>query len=256
MTFPPENPFPSCILITGASSGLGREIAIHLSAHHRLLLNGRNLQRLEETRDRCRPAPGGHLIWPFDLLESEAAGGSLEAFLRQHGALVEAFVHSAALLQILPLRSLTVQMVQAGLNVSVASPVAILQALMKRKVNQRQLRNVVFISSIASQFGAKGFSAYAASKGAMDALMKSLAIELAPEVRVNSILPGGIQTPMTEGILGDPQMASKFERDYPLGIGEPQDISEMVEFLLSGRSRWITGQPFIVDGGRTSNITA
>ena len=86
--------------------------------------------------------------------------------------------------------------------------------------------------------------------------MKALAVELAPGIRVNSILPGGIRTHMTTEIFNDPDMVAKFNRDYPLGIGEPSDITNMVEFLMSDKSRWITGQQLVVDGGRTSNITA
>ena len=128
--------------------------------------------------------------------------------------------------------------------------------LMKKKINDRQLRSIVFISSIASKFGARGFSAYSASKGALDALMKSLAVELAPEVRVNSVLPGGVRTRMTDRIYEDPEMVARLERDYPLGIGTAADIVNAVEFLVSEKSRWITGQQIVVDGGRTANITA
>jgi NAD(P)-dependent dehydrogenase (short-subunit alcohol dehydrogenase family) len=86
--------------------------------------------------------------------------------------------------------------------------------------------------------------------------MKSLAVELAPDVRVNSVLPGAIKTEMTKAIFARPEVEDRFRRDYPLGVGQPDDIVHIVEFLLSDRARWITGQQLIVDGGRTVNITA
>jgi NAD(P)-dependent dehydrogenase (short-subunit alcohol dehydrogenase family) len=246
---------PETVLVTGASSGLGQAMAIQLSATCRLVLNGRDAARLEETRSRCQ-GPERHLVWAYDLLDPEGAGADLAAFLDRHGVRVAGFVHAAALLHILPLRSLTQKMVQDGMAVGVLAPLALIRTLMQRKVNERRLRRIVFISSIASQFGAKGFAAYCAVKGAMDAMMKALAVELAPDVLVNSVLPGAIRTPMTEGIFQDPGVAAKLESDYPLGIGEPSDIAHIVEYLLSGKAKWVTGQAFVVDGGRTANITA
>ena len=84
--------------------------------------------------------------------------------------------------------------------------------------------------AIAAQFGAKGFSAYSASKAALDALMRSLAVELAPDVRANSVLPGAVRTPMTAGMFDDPDTAARLLRDYPLGVGEPRDVIDAVEF--------------------------
>jgi NAD(P)-dependent dehydrogenase (short-subunit alcohol dehydrogenase family) len=118
------------------------------------------------------------------------------------------------------------------------------------------LRNIVFVSSTASKFGAKGFSLYCASKGALDSLMRALAVELAPGIRVNSVLPGGVRTEMTESMFNDPQLADRLSVNYPLGLGQPSDIALAIEFLLSDKARWITGQQLVVDGGRTVNITA
>ena len=104
--------------------------------------------------------------------------------------------------------------------------------------------------------GAKAFNVYSASKAALDALMRSLAVELAPNVRLNSVLPGAIQTRMTDHIFKDAELLNRMTKDYPLGVGYPSDIFEMVRFLISDESRWITGQQFVVDGGRSINISA
>ncbi len=245
----------SFILATGASSGIGREMAVQLSAAHRVILSGRDAVRLEETRQRCT-APEAQLIWRHDLSDVDSLAGALSQFLSTNNARVSSFIHCAGLLKILPLNSLTLQQTRDMLNTNFLSAMEITRALMKRKVNGRQLRSIVFISSIASKFGAKGFSAYCASKGALDALMRALAVELAPEVRVNSVLPGGIRTAMTQPIFDDPEMAARLQRDYPLGTGQPRDVIDLVEFLISDSARWITGQQMVVDGGRTSNVSA
>jgi NAD(P)-dependent dehydrogenase (short-subunit alcohol dehydrogenase family) len=243
------------LLLTGASSGIGREMAVALSGRHRLILNGRDLQRLEETRQACS-SPEDHLLWPADLVDVESLATSLPEFLEQRKVYVGAFIHCAAMLDVLPLRSITTQLAQNTMRVNFHSAMEITRLLMRKNVNLRHLQNIVFISSIASRFGARGFTAYCPSKAALDGLMRALAVELAPDVRVNSILPGGIRTPMTQAMYDDPETAARLTRDYPLGIGTPADVIDAVEFLISGKARWITGQEWVVDGGRSINISA
>jgi NAD(P)-dependent dehydrogenase (short-subunit alcohol dehydrogenase family) len=86
--------------------------------------------------------------------------------------------------------------------------------------------------------------------------MRAIAVELAPGVRANSVLPGAIRTPMTERMLEDSDIAARLAAEYPLGIGAETDVVNAIEFLLSDAARWITGQQLVVDGGRTINITA
>jgi NAD(P)-dependent dehydrogenase (short-subunit alcohol dehydrogenase family) len=142
------------------------------------------------------------------------------------------------------------------MNVNFFSAAEITRLLLKKKINHLQLRNIVFVSSTASKFGAKGLNLYCATKGALDSLMRALAVELAPEIRINSVLPGGVRTSMTESMFADPQLAARLGADYPLGPGNISDIAAAVEFLLSDKARWVTGQQFTVDGGRTVNISA
>ena len=245
----------TCLLVTGASSGIGRAMAIDLSRDRRLILHGRDVARLDETRLLCDD-PDRHLCWPSDLNDVDALDGELTGFMKSNAVHVDAFVHCAAMLDVLPIRSLPAAKVKAMMNVNALAALEIVRLLMRRQVNGKSLANVVFISTIASQFGARGFTAYCASKAALDGIMRALAVELAPAVRVNSVLPGGVRTPMTETMYADPGTAERLLRDYPLGVGLPSDISDAVSFLLSAQSRWITGQQIVVDGGRTVNISA
>lgn len=244
-----------CLLITGASSGIGREMAVDLSKQYRLILGGRDISRLEETRLLCHD-PSRQLCWAFDLADVSALASALPEFLMKKHAQVSGFVHCAALLKVLPLRSISIDHAQSVMNTNALAAMEITRLLMRKNVNQKALQSIVFISSIASQFGAKGFTAYSASKAALDGLMKSLAVELAPDVRVNSVLPGGVRTPMTEAMYADPEMSERLTRDYPLGVGLPSDVTDAVRFLLSDQSRWITGHQLVVDGGRSANISA
>jgi NAD(P)-dependent dehydrogenase (short-subunit alcohol dehydrogenase family) len=242
-------------LITGASSGSGRRIAVHLSQSRRLILHGRDCARLLETRALCA-RPAEHLMWDFDLRDGDGIEGSLEPLLRGNHLAIESFVHSAGTLKIQPLRLLDRSSAREIIDVNFMAALEILRLLVRQKINAKHLRGVVLISSTASRFGARGFSAYCASKGALDAFMRAAAVELAPRVRVNSVLPGATRSEMTAAMLSDPELRDRMQADYPLGIGDPDDVAWAVEFLLSDKSRWITGQEFVVDGGRTVNITA
>mgnify|MGYP003571419097 CR=1 FL=1 len=247
-------------LITGASSGLGRETAIYLSESRNLILNARNIERLEETKSLCK-STSDIILWPYDLSLINDLELNFVEFIknirleRSIEIEFEAFVHCAGVMKMLPLRSLSLNSLNEVYAVNVFVPCMIVKILASKKFNGKNLNSVVFISSNISDRGAAAFCAYGSSKSALDGLMRNLAVELAPSVRVNSILPGGMRTAMTADIFGDINIASEFNKNYPLGIGTPADIVPAVEFLLSEKARWITGQQIVIDGGRTINIT-
>ncbi|MBW9332831.1 SDR family oxidoreductase [Herbaspirillum sp. RU 5E] len=243
-----------CTLVTGASSGIGRETALRLSQHGPLLLHGRDVARLEETRVRCQH-PERHHLWPHDLADLAGIERSLVQLLAAQGLQVARFVHCAGVLQVGPLRLLDRGAIERTMNVNFLSAVEITRLLVRKKINEKALNGVVFVSSTASQFGAKGFGIYCASKSALDGYMRALAVELAPAVRVNAVLPGAVRTAMTEHMFEDADVLERMQRDYPLGVGEQADIAAAVNFLLSDEARWVTGQQLVVDGGRTVNIT-
>jgi NAD(P)-dependent dehydrogenase (short-subunit alcohol dehydrogenase family) len=242
-------------LITGASSGIGRATAIRLSADRRLVLHGRDLGRLEETRQLCSN-PDAHALWTHDMRDPQGIESSLTDFLRSQELHIENYVHCAGTWSIRALRLLEHSSAVEVMNVNFMSAIEISRLLVRKKVNDKALRNIVFVSSTASQYGAKGLSVYCASKAALDGYMRALAVELAPSVRVNSILPGAVHTAMTESILSDDDVRERMEASYPLGLGRERDIADAAEFLLSENARWITGQQLVVDGGRTVNISA
>lgn len=241
----------SYVLVTGASSGIGKGIALALSRICPVVLSGRDYDKLCRVLEECE-RPDRHLIWCCDFdRDRMKVFEALDTFIREKEVVVRAFVHCAGITKILPLRNFSPEYVDRIFNTNVFSAIEVLRVLLK-KSNKGSLENVVFISALWSVRGDIGNSVYAASKGALNAMVCTLAQELAPKVRVNAVSPGGVWTPMTENFLRDKAFRTKIEKEYPLGLGMVEDIVHMVLFLLSPESRWITGQNYMVDGGRST----
>lgn len=244
----------SYILVTGASSGVGKELAIQLSGKWSLILNGRDEKRLIETKEQCDNVED-ILIWRYDLSDIDNLERELKSWIKEHDVAIEGFIHCAGVMQMLPCKAYSLDAFMNTYKVNVFAAAMITKVLSSKRINERNLKSVVFISSNVSNRGVKAFGIYGSSKAALDGLMRNLAIELAPNVRVNSILPGGMITEMTRDMFEDEQLLKQFQKNYPLGIGTPKNIEPMVEFLLSDEAGWITGQQFVIDGGRSIDIT-
>jgi NAD(P)-dependent dehydrogenase (short-subunit alcohol dehydrogenase family) len=242
------------ILVTGATSGIGSFIAKSLSKSHNVIFHGRDIDKINREISESHNSPD-QLSFLADLQKFEELEAFLGQFIVDRNIEVVAFVHCAGHMTMLPAKMTSVAAINKTFSVNLFSASVIVKVLLQRKINSAALKNVIFISSNISNFGAKAFSLYSASKAGVDGLMRSLAVELAPYVRVNSVLPGAINTPMTKTIFQNEEKARAIISSYPLGEGFPLDISNMVEFLLSENSRWITGQQFTVDGGRTIDIS-
>lgn len=236
-------------LITGAASGFGRAIARKLAPARKLLLVDVNGEKLEAVRNECA-LPEIHLTWVRDLSRLEGLGDELAALLAGKSAAVDHFIHSAGLFGFQSIRAHDMTYVNRMFNVNLFSAMELIRPLTRKVSNKGALRSITFISSINSKLGAKGHYVYAGSKAAVNAMMLSLAIELAPAVRVNSVLPGTVGTGMNTDLFADPNFAASTEATHPLGLGKPEDIADAIEFLSSDKARWITGQELAVDGGR------
>lgn len=238
------------ILISGASSGIGRGIAKRLSECSNVIIHGNNHTRLLETYEFCSKK-NKILIWQHDLNDLYSLSEKLERFVIENKIGIKKFIHSAGVSHISSLKSMKLNTIDKILKINFYSAAEITRTLIQRKINRKNLNNIVFISSLAGLMGEKGNSIYSLTKGALDGLMRSLAAELSPNIRVNSVLPGLVKTNMSDSFLKTQSDIDSISGNYPLGIGNIEDIVNMVDFLISDKSEWITGQSYIVDGGRS-----
>ncbi len=238
------------LLLTGASSQMGSALAQQLGASWAIILNGRDKGRLQSLLDSL-PVEQPHVVWTYDLCSTDTMQNDFERFLHTHQITVGAFVHCAGTVPVQAARTIDAQAAGRVFSVNTVSAALLVALLMRKSINRVCLRHVIFISAILADFGTRGQSLYCASKAALDALARNFAVELAPNVRVNSIHLGGINSPSSAHILNNVERKTAVEREYPLGLGTNADVAAGVRFLLSEDARWITGQSLVMDGGRS-----
>lgn len=232
------------VLVTGASSGIGRAIAIECSKMGaNVIITGRNKERLNETALLLEGKNNQQIIADMNNEEDVM---SLISFLPQlDGLVLNAGVNKRQLSQYIKKEDLALIM-----NTNLISPVLFMKSVVKEK-KLRSLSSVVFISSIAAYHSSLGDGAYSATKGGISSFAKVLALELASRgIRVNTIQPGMVRTSLIEnGPLSDDDYL-KDEVRYPLGrYGKPEEIAYAAIYLLSDASVWMTGSDLKIDGG-------
>lgn len=238
-------------MITGASSGIGQGIAIACAGQGaKVLLMGRNVERLEETVQLC--ANGlGHAYFSVDLQQVGGWQEELTAFLKAH-APIQGFVHAAGISPTIPLKVMKSQQMLDCFQLNVFSAVQLIQLITKPGIKSPEGMSVVLISSVMSEAGEKGKSLYAMTKAALVALVKSLALEYAEKrIRFNAVSPAVVDTPLSLGshYRKEEEAMREVLKQHPLGLGSAADVGNASVFLLSEASRWVTGTNLIVDGG-------
>ena len=238
-------------LVTGASSGIGRETATLLHAlGARLSLVDRDAAGLDELKTSLgyEGTLHAHIT---DLADIEAIGSLVTRCADQVGPL-HGLVHCAGLQSIGPLRSLQIETWRKIFAVNTEAALALSKAMSSKKIYAGAHGSIVFISSVMGSVGSAGAIPYAMSKSALDGIARSLALELAGRrIRVNCVAPGFVHTPLLERTekLWDDSQRKAVEDQHPLGFGHPEDIANAVAFLLADTGRWITGSVLVVDGG-------
>ena len=241
------------ILVTGASSGIGRETSILLSRlGAQLVLVARDEERLEQTASALEGS--GHRIEVFDLTVVDDIVGWLQRVASETGSL-SGLVHVAGIQIIRPLRMLNEDIVDRVMRINFNAAVALARGFIRKQVHEPG-SSIVLLTSTMGIVGQPGIAAYSASKGAIIALCKSLALELAKDdIRVNCVAPAVVKTEMVDSFhqkLTQEQVAS-IEAMHPLGFGTPLDVANAIAFLLADTGRWITGTTLVVDGGYTAH---
>ena len=239
-------------LVTGGSSGIGAATARLLAAvGHDVYLLGRDYGRLREVHDAL---PAGNHGWKsIDLVSlGDRTDDVLADIAAVHGKF-DGVVHAAGIHSLTPLRYQTHAAADALIGANYHTAWHVAKAFRQPAVRAGGADAVVFVASVAGIVGQAAASAYAASKAAVLGLTKALAVELAPSgIRVNAVAPGVVRTPMQERLehTMSPTQWQAVVDDHILGLGEPEDVAEAIQYLL--RQKWTTGTVLTIDGGMTA----
>ena len=242
-----HNPFSlenKTILITGASSGIGRAIAVECAnMQAKLIITGRNAERLSEALAMLDGSGHTHIV--ADLTDDAQLKELVEQMPNLNGVALCAGIDKR-----LPVKFINKDDFDVVMQTNLFSPSYLMQQLLKKKKIEKQ-SSIVFISSIAAYSADMGHAMYSASKGALNSFARVMALELASQqIRVNCILPGVVDTNILQsGTLTEEQFKEE-EKRYPLGrFGKPEDIAYLAVYLLADASSWVTGSLLTIDGG-------
>jgi len=237
------------ILVTGASSGIGKGIAIFLSkVGANIIMAARNEEKLKETYNELEP--GNHSYYLIDLNNLNEIESMIDDVCSD-GRKLNSIVHSAGISRTIPIQYLKLDDLKNIMSINFYS-LELVKHFSKRKYNDNG-GSIVAISSISSKVGARGLTAYCASKGALDGAIRSMALELAAKnIRINSIAPSMIKTQIYDGLIelvNNKNFETDLKKRQIMGLGKPEDVASATAFLLSDASKFITGTSMIVDGG-------
>ena len=237
----------NCIVVTGAASGIGYAVAAHQLKHgSRVVAVDLNADRLAE---RFAENPSVKTI-ACDLT-TDGGFKFLTAEIKSVCDRVGGFVHAAGIDVMAPLGLVQPSVMQRLFAIHAVFPVRFL-GWMAKKGNHSENAACVLISSLSAHEGAKGHVAYAAAKGAVEGLLKPAAAELLDKgIRINEVILGVIETEMSRGWIKklSPEQQESLRHSYPLNLGTPESVADVVAFLLSESARWMTGQKVVCDGG-------
>lgn len=247
-----ENPFSlegKTILVTGASSGIGRGIAVACAKMGaKVVLSGRNEARLQETLSSMSSEE--HLVLCGDLNLEDTRKEIVDKMPALNG-----IVHCAGISQIQMAKFMDQSSLEGVFQTNVFSPLMLNTLLLKKKKIQKNA-SIIFMSSISGVYRSQiGEGSYGATKAALAGFVKSLALELSAQgIRVNTIHPGIVETPLlkvSNGTFGEEELET-LRQKYPLKrFGRPEDIAYCTVYLLSDASNWMTGSNILIDGGFT-----
>lgn len=244
------------IIVAGASSGIGKAIAILLSKlEAKVILVARREDKLQEVIAEMEG--DGHKYYCFDLSEVDDIEGFVKNIVIENGTL-DGLVYCAGVGANRPLKLLKPFAMQEAMQINTLAFVEIVRSVTKKNAYNTGM-SIVGISSVSSMRGNKSKVAYCASKGALDSMVRAMAKELSvKKIRINTVNPGFVKTPhfnkLEQNAGSDSEdFNSILQRQY-LGLAEPEDIANSVVFLLSDAAKIISGTNLVVDGGLSSSI--
>ena len=253
MSFNPITLEGKRFLITGAASGLGRSTSILLSKlGAELILWDIDINGLNATKDFCDVSKV--FIINADLQNIADIKSNLINAVEKTGK-INGLVHLAGRPYISPLKSINHKTTSEIFNLNTYAAIELAKVFSTKNIYEGDRGSIVLISSVYGLVGSAANVGYAMSKSALHGITKSLSIELAPKkIRVNCVAPGFIKTKMLEDISDsfNDNYSETIANLHPLGLGEPEDVANVIAFLLSDMSKWITGSILSVDGGYTA----
>ena len=251
---PQSDPFSlenKLILVTGASSGIGRQCAVVCSnMGARVALFGRDPARLDTTLQMMKE-PERHTKYLVDLVDYKKVEEIIPDLVSARGN-IDGLINCAGISTTLPINSSTPEKMELFFKTNVIGPMNLTRLVVKPSHFSKTGGSVIFISSVMGVVGESGKVLYSLTKGALVASVKSLAVELSTRnIRVNAISPGVVESPMSQRAVysKDQESLSRINGLHPLGLGTSEDIANACVFLLSDSGKWITGTNLIVDGG-------
>ena len=238
-------------LITGGGTGIGRATALRLAeGGAKVFVIGRRADKLNETVDNVASAGGEAASLDLDATEPDAGQSAVEACHQWAGRL-DILVNAAGAFPGTPFPDMDDQEWADSQAINLAAPMRFSRAAVPALRNSKG--NIVNVSSNNAVMGdvLSACSAYSAAKAGLLGLTRQTAAELAPDIRVNAVLPGAVDTPMLDGWNDDPaDLKAWLERYVPLErIAKPEDIADAIAFLASDAAGYITGVSLPVDGG-------
>lgn len=239
------------IVISGASSGIGRQCAISCAAAGAMVsLIGRNKERLQETLASMEQQEKHH-IFCIDLTQSDVVSTTVHEVVETSGC-IHGLINCAGISTTLLMKSVNESKLDEFFRNNVYSAFFLTKEVCKMGNFSREGGSIIFFSSVMGSYGEVGKSLYAMTKGALQSGAKSLACELAnKKIRVNTVSPGVIITPINEKLthIADPDKRAALEKMHLLGLGKTEDVANACIYLLSDASRWVTGINLFIDGG-------
>lgn len=232
------------VLVTGASSGIGKATAIACAASGaRIIVTGRNEERLNETLSLL--SGDGHIALAAELCSQEEINRLVDAMPELDGAFLCAGVSDTT-----PVKYMNSEAIQRVLSINLEAPMLLTQRMLLNKKIKKGA-SLVFMSSMGVEQVAPGLGIYAASKSGLNAFMRAVATEQASrKVRANAVMAGMVKTELIDTLSQlTEEDIKRDEAKYPLGYGKPEDVANAVIYLLSDASRWMTGSVIKLDGG-------
>ena len=220
------------ILLIGGSSGIGLSLINQISEEHNVFVACRSNESLPENINYIK----------YDVLNDE-----LDTSLIPDT--IDSFIYFPGSINLRPFKSLSIESSKDDLEINLIGLIKSLKSVLKNLSNSNSA-SIVLFSTVAVQRGMPFHTSVSSSKGAIEGLAKSLAAELSPKIRVNVIAPSIVNTPLANRFLNNEIKIEKSANRHPLKrIGDPNDISNLIDYLISEKSSWITGQIIAIDGG-------